>query len=78
MTADEIERSKCGLFYMHDELDKKGNPKPIRMSKMSLFCLSDKNKCRQAYVWLATWKWFDAFITLAIILNSFMLASTDY
>jgi hypothetical protein len=25
-----------------------------------------------------TWKWFDNFVTLAIILNSFMLASTDY
>ena len=49
-----------------------------KYSKMSLFLLSDKNPVRKAFVWLATWSWFDYFITLAIILNSFMLASTDY
>ena len=27
---------------------------------------------------MATWKWFDNIITVAIILNSIMLASTDY
>ena len=29
-------------------------------------------------MWLATWHWFDVAITIAIILNSIMLASTDY
>ena len=45
---------------------------------MSLFCLSDTNCFRKGFVWIATWKWFDGFITAAIILNSIMLASTDY
>lgn len=47
-------------------------------SKTSLFCLKDTNPCRKGFVWLATWAWFDYFVTLAIILNSIMLASTDY
>ena len=40
--------------------------------------MTDENSFRRAFVWLATWKWFDLFITIAIVLNSFMLASTDY
>ena len=47
-------------------------------SKSSLFCLSDQNKCRQAFAWLALWPGFDTFITIVILLNSLMLASTDY
>lgn len=50
----------------------------IEYSKTSLFCLSDKNPCRKGFVWIATWSWFDNFVTLAIILNSILLASTDY
>ena len=76
MTMEEIDRIHSGLFYMHDGEDGKGSP--YMFSKMSLFCLSDMNGMRKAFVWLATWKWFDGFITVAIILNSFMLASTDY
>ena len=40
--------------------------------------MKDSNKFRSGFVWLATWKWFDIFITLAIVVNSFLLASTDY
>ena len=47
-------------------------------SKTSLFCLKDTNSLRKVLVWLATWRWFDYFITFAIVLNSIMLASTDY
>ena len=72
LTMDELDRKHAGLFYMH------GEKEAFRMSKMSLFCLSDTNVLRKLFVWVATWKWFDYFITLAIILNSFMLASTDY
>ena len=70
MTDAEIDQLYSGLFHMHGEDHK--------FSKMSLFLLSDQNPVRKAFVWLATWSWFDYFITLAIILNSFMLASTDY
>lgn len=76
MTMEEMDRIYSGLFYMHDGEDGKGTP--FKFSKMSLFCLSDTNGLRKGFVWLATWKWFDGFITVAIILNSFMLASTDY
>ena len=72
---EEMDRKYSGLFYMHGE----DNPdSPYKFSKMSFFCLSDKNIFRKGLVWIATWKWFDYFITLAIILNSFMLASTDF
>ena len=51
---------------------------PIYYSKTSLFCLSDQNGFRKALVWLSSWRFFDYFITLAILLNSILLASTDY
>ena len=76
MTMEEMDRKYSGLFFMHDGADDKGAP--YKFSKTSLFCLTDSNVIRKMFVWLATWKWFDYFITLAIILNSFMLASTDY
>ena len=59
-----------GIFETHG--------KKRMYSKTSLFCLKDTNTLRKMLVWLATWKWFDIFITLAIVLNSIMLASTDY
>ena len=63
-------RKYYGVFLIHGETQS--------FSKRSLFCLSDTNNFRVAFVWLATWNWFDYFVTLAIILNSLMLASTDY
>lgn len=47
-------------------------------SRTSLFCLSDSNPVRKGFVWLAWWPGFDNFITVMILLNSIMLASTDY
>ena len=44
----------------------------------SLYILSDRNWIRQGCVWLITWRWFDYFIIIAIIINSFVLAATDY
>jgi len=35
-------------------------------------------KFRKAVVWLIEWRWFDRFITSVILLNSVMLAMTDY
>lgn len=72
MSEAELMRKFNGVFDFHNQ------PEPYQFSKMSLFCLSDTNPCRRGFVWLATWRWFDYFVTLAIILNSIMLASTDY
>lgn len=48
-------------------------------SKTSLICrLSAQNRLRRAAVWLETWRWFKYFITFAILLNSLLLATTDY
>ena len=50
----------------------------MKFSKNSLFCLGPSNKFRYVFVWIITWNWFDSFIIIAILLNSVMLASTDY
>ena len=71
-------RKNNGIFIMHGYRDDKGIVIDYKYSKTSLFCLTDENKCRIALVWLMTWKWFDGFITFAILLNSIMLATTDY
>lgn len=63
---------------MHGYVDEDGEEIYYTFSKTSLFCLTDTNPCRKMFVWLQTWKWFDYFITFAILLNSIMLASTDY
>lgn len=73
-----IQRKFKGIFIMHGYLDEKGKVIDYEYSRTSLFCLTDQNKCRIAFVWLMTWKWFDGFITFAILLNSIMLATTDY
>lgn len=72
----EIERQTWGhvrgIFWVHDK------PDPIYLSRTSLWCLDDQNFLRKALVWIIEWKWFDRIITLAILLNSALLASTDY
>ena len=40
--------------------------------------MTDQNPLRKLFVWLIEWSWFENFITLSIILNSVLLASTDY
>lgn len=66
-----MDRLYNGVFICHGDIK--------RFSKTSCFCcLTDTNCLRKGLVWLATWSWFENFITLAIILNSVMLASTDY
>ena len=47
-------------------------------SPRSLFCLTEKNRCRQLVVWLITWNIFDHFITVVILVNSVILAMRDY
>ena len=65
---------KCG----HDYLDDNDKLKVYEFSKTSLWCLTDSNPLRIMFVWIMTWNWFDRFITLAIVINSFILGSTDY
>ena len=76
-------RTKYGVFnlYYKGRVNAKKEPDPIltvMLSKTSLFCLNDTNSFRKALVWFINWKGFDTAITVAILLNSVMLASTDY
>lgn len=82
---DELNRKFNGVFRPHKkEVDKasrrksKDDPELVLLSKMSLFVLSDQNWLRKAVVWLITWDYFDYLITFCILLNSALLASTDY
>ena len=62
-------------YDVFEDMHGKGD---ILYSKNSLWCLGPDSKFRYVFVWIASWQWFDNFIILAIVLNSFMLASTDY
>jgi hypothetical protein len=44
----------------------------------SLFIFDSSWTFRKAIVWFIEWKWFDRFIILVIVLNSFLLAAEDY
>jgi hypothetical protein len=46
--------------------------------KKSLFIFDRDTTIRKAFVWLVEWIWFDRFITFVILLNSLLLAYTDY
>ena len=46
--------------------------------KRSLYCFDRDFAIRKAFVWFVEWKWFDGFITFVILLNSLLLAFTDY
>ena len=59
-------------------IDDRGKQSRYQFSKTSLYCLDDESKFRQFFVWLATWMWFDYFVTLAIVVNSLMLGTSDY
>jgi len=74
--AQQLDRNHFAVYDIHiyDPKEKTEH----KFAKSSLFCLSSTNKLRYAFVWLATWNIFEYFITLAIVLNSFLLASTDY
>lgn len=45
---------------------------------VALGCLPETSWLRQAAVWLATWRWFDRCVLLAIAANTLLLAATDY
>ena len=59
-----------GQFYMHGTTH--------RFTPRACCCLPESNKFRKAAVWLMTWVWFDRFILSLIIINSVMIAATDY
>ena len=52
--------------------------KEVRRDKRSLYCFDHSFKLRYAFVWFVEWVWFDRFITFVILLNSLLLAFTDY
>ena len=67
---DEIMRKFHGVFRYHGKV--------LHLEKRSMYCF-DRDFClRKAFVWFVEWKWFDRFITLVILLNSLLLAFTDY
>jgi hypothetical protein len=57
-------------FVVHGKL--------YRFSPVSLGCLPETSALRQFLVWLVTWKWWDRAVLLIILLNTIMLAMTDY
>ena len=63
-------RPGSGEFYMHGTTH--------RFTPRSCCCLAESNKLRKAAVWLMTWVWFDRFILFLILVNSLMIAATDY
>ena len=65
-----ILRKYHGVFYYHG--------KQIIRDKRSLFCCSDSFAIRKCFVWFVEWKWFDRIIITTILLNSLLLAFTDY
>jgi hypothetical protein len=52
--------------------------KEVIYDRKSMFCIDAEWRIRYAFVWLIEWNWFDRFITGVILLNSVMLAMTDY
>ena len=67
---DDMMAQFHGVFHVHD--------KTVYYDKRSLYMLDAKWGIRKGLVWLIEWKWFDRFITFVILLNSALLASTDY
>jgi len=59
-----------GIFYCHEQ--------EYEYALRSFWCLSDENTFRKSVVWLVTWQWFNYFIIICILANSFLLAATDY
>ena len=49
-----------------------------KFSKDSLSFLSNKSLIRKILVWIITWKYFELFIVLVIVLNSVFLGIYDY
>jgi hypothetical protein len=71
-TLDTTNKKFYGVFYSH------GKEKPALYSRTSIFCFTDQNPVRHTFVWLMEWNWFENFVTFAILLNSLLLASTDF
>ena len=68
--VDKIFRQFNGIFYCHE--------KQIVYSRHSFLCLGDSNVIRNMAVWLVNWSFFNHFILASIMVNSFVLAATDY
>ena len=68
---DVYHRKWHGVYRYH------GKPMILR-DKRSLYLFDRDFKIRKAAVWFVEWPWFDRFITFVILLNSLLLAFTDY
>ena len=67
---DEVYMKLHGVFYPHGQR--------LLRDKRSLFIFDRSWAIRKAFVWFVDWCWFDRFITFVILLNSLVLAFTDY
>ena len=67
---DEVYRRHHAVFRYHGKLQKR--------DKCSLYLCSGNWAVRGAFVWLVEWKVFDTVIITTILLNSLLLAFTDY
>ena len=68
---DEMLRAKGNAVYRF-------HGRQIIKMKKSLFIFDRDTAIRKAFVWFVEWQWFDRFITFVILLNSLLLAFTDY
>ena len=59
-----------GVFDVHG--------KTVLRDKKSLYIFDRDWRLRIGFVWFVEWCWFDRFITFVILLNSLLLAFTDY
>ena len=55
-----------------------GRKEPLHLDKRSLWICKGDWWTRKGIVWFVHWKWFDRVIILSIVLNSLLLAFTDY
>ena len=67
---DVIYSKHHGVFRVHG--------KRVLRDKRSLMCCDRSLALRKGFVWFVEWNWFDRFITFVILLNSLLLAFTDY
>jgi hypothetical protein len=70
LIEDKIRKFEGQKFHYH------GNDHFL--DQASLCCFTYKSPIRKAFVWLATWSYFDSFITFVILINSIMLGIKDY
>ena len=77
LTKEQLEDNEKKIMLRHNGVfDVHG--KTVLRDKKSLFIFDRDWRLRIGFVWFVEWCWFDRFITFVILLNSLLLAFTDY